>query len=183
MDKEMTVSELLVKMTEYSQGNLHDIGHFMKVYAYARTIAKCEGVSPFEQKVIEAAAVLHDIACPLCREKYGNTNGRYQELEGIALTEQFLKDSGLPGEMIRRIVWLVGHHHTLNPVDGIDHRILLEADYLVNAEESKYSAANIQNAKAKLFQTRTGTALLQSVYGCVKEDSDSSFKDYNERKN
>lgn len=161
---EMTVSELMVKMIEYSRGNLHDIRHFMKVYAFAKTIAECEGVSPDQQKTIEAAAILHDIACPLCRKKYGNTNGKYQEMEGTGLTEDFLKDSGLPKEMIRRIVWLVGRHHTIDPVEGIDHQILLEADYLVNAEESGYTEENIRKTEEKLFQTRTGIVLLRSIY-------------------
>ena len=164
MKKEMTISELVVKMIEASGGNLHDIRHFMKVYAFAKTIAECEGVSPNEQRTIEAAAVLHDIACPLCREKYGSTNGKYQELEGTGLTEAFLEGSGLPEEMISRIIWLVGHHHTIAPVEGIDHQILLEADYLVNADESGYSAENILNTEKKLLRTRTGTALLKSMY-------------------
>jgi hypothetical protein len=66
--------------------------------------------------------------------------------------------------MISRIIWLVGHHHTIAPVEGIDHQILLEADYLVNADESGYSAENILNTEKKLFRTRTGTALLKSMY-------------------
>lgn len=36
----MTVSEVIKKMVAYSEGNLHDINHFMKVYAYAKTIAE-----------------------------------------------------------------------------------------------------------------------------------------------
>ncbi len=161
--KEMTISEIMVKMIEYSRGNLHDIQHFLKVYACAKTIGECEKVSPYHQRVVEIAAIVHDIACPLCREKYGNTNGKYQELEGPALTEEFLQDTGLPKEMIRRVCFLVGHHHTVDQIDGIDYQILLEADYLVNAEESGYSAANIRNTKEKLFRTQTGTALLESI--------------------
>ena len=38
----MIVSEISTKMIEYSKGNLHDINHFMKVYAYAKTIGECE---------------------------------------------------------------------------------------------------------------------------------------------
>ena len=163
MKEEMTISEIMVKMIEYSQGNRHDIQHFLKVYAYAKTIAECEGVSPYHQKIVEIAAILHDIACPLCREKYGNTNGKYQELEGPALAEEFLQDTGLPEDIIHRISFLVGHHHTIEGIDGIDYQILLEADYLVNADESGYSAANIHNTKEKLFRTQTGTALLQSI--------------------
>lgn len=33
----MLVSEIVKKMIDYSQGNLHDINHFMKVYGYAKS--------------------------------------------------------------------------------------------------------------------------------------------------
>ena len=68
----MTVAEVVKKMVEYSKGDLHDISHFMKVYAYAKTIAEGENLSPEQQKLVEVTAVVHDIACPLCRVKYGN---------------------------------------------------------------------------------------------------------------
>ena len=50
-------------------------------------------------------------------------------------------------------------------IDGIDYQILLEADYLVNADNLKLSGQNIRNMKDKLFRTPTGLRLLQSVYG------------------
>jgi HD superfamily phosphodiesterase len=161
----MTIAEIIVKMIEYSKGNLHDINHFMKVYAYAKTIGECENLSPFEQKILEVAAIVHDIACPLCREKYGNTNGSYQEKEGVILTREFLRETNLPEEAVERIVFLVAHHHTLSNISGQDYQILIEADYLVNADESNYSESNIQNTKERIFKTATGTALLKSVYG------------------
>ena len=37
---------------------------------------------------------VHDIACLLCSEKYGNTNGKYQEQEGALLVQTFLNDMG-----------------------------------------------------------------------------------------
>ncbi len=158
----MTVSEIMVKMVKYSKGNLHDINHFMKVYAYAKTIAECE------QRIIEIAAIIHDIACPLCREKYGNTNGKLQEKEGAVLAEEFLKGTGLSNEMVNRIIFLVAHHHTFQEVDGIDYQILLEADYLVNADESGYQEANIRNVIDCVFKTSSGKMLLQSVYGIAE---------------
>ena len=160
----MLISTLSEKMIRYSGGNLHDINHFMKVYAYARSIGVLEGLSPDEQTVLEAAAVVHDIACPLCREKYGNTNGKYQEQEGMPLAEAFLQDTGLSGEMIDRVVYLVGHHHTPGGIDGPDYQILLEADYLVNADESHYSKENIRHTMDLLFRTPTGISLLKSMY-------------------
>ena len=46
---------------------------------------------------------IHDIACPLCREKYGNRNGKYQEEEGVPLTRTFLSDCGLGESQIDRV--------------------------------------------------------------------------------
>jgi len=160
----MNVSETMIKMIEYSNGNLHDINHFMKVYAYAKTIGECEQLDSKTQSVLELAAILHDIACPLCREKYGNTNGKYQETEGAILAEEFLKSADYPDEFIERIIFLVGHHHTFKDIEGKEYQILIEADYLVNAAESKYSEANICTAMEHIFKTETGISLLKSIY-------------------
>lgn len=160
----MNVSEIMVKMIAYSEGNLHDINHFLKVHAYAEMIAECEAVPREVQQTAEIAAIVHDIACPLCREKYGNTNGKYQETEGIPLTRAFLADTGLSEAVTERVVYLVGHHHTPQAVDGTDYQILLEADYLVNADEMRFSEENIRNVGEKLFRTATGKRLLREIY-------------------
>ena len=160
----MATQEIIAKMIDFSEGNLHDINHFMKVYAFAKTIGKGEKLDDETQKILEAAAVVHDIACPLCRVKYGNTNGKYQEKEGIPLTYEFFKDSGLSKNFIDRVAYLVGHHHTLSNIDGIDYQILIEADYIVNADESNYSRENIMNTIEKLFKTNTGIHLIKSIY-------------------
>lgn len=52
-----------------SGGSLHDIDHFLKVYALAKTIGEREGLGGEAQTALEVAAVLHDIACPLCQER------------------------------------------------------------------------------------------------------------------
>ena len=161
----MSIAQLLEKMIDYSAGNIHDIDHLIRVWTSAKTIGELEGLDANAQFILETAAITHDIACPLCREKYGNTNGKYQEKEGILLAEEFLKDTDLPEEIKKRVVFLVGHHHTLTGIDGIDYQILLEADYLVNADESGYSEGNISNTKRKLFKTKTGLRLLEAVYG------------------
>lgn len=161
----MKVSEIVTKMIDYSDGNLHDINHFMKVYGYAKIIGECENLDDNTQEVLEVAAVLHDIACPLCREKYGNTNGAYQEKEGAILAAEFLKDTGYSEKFISRVVYLVGHHHTIKDIEGADYQILIEADYLVNADESSYSKENIQNMMDKVFRTKTGIKLLKFMYG------------------
>ena len=86
----MTVAEAMKKMILLSNGNRHDINHFLKVHAYVAAIGACEGLPEDTLQTLELAAIVHDIACPLCREKYGNTNGNYQQLEGAPLSSSAL---------------------------------------------------------------------------------------------
>ena len=143
-EKHMIVSEAIEKMIAFYKGSIHDIDHFIKVWSYAKTIGELEGLDAHTQEVLELAAVIHDIACPLCREKYGNTNGKYQEQEGIS--------------------WLAAHHHTYTDVDGLDHRILLEADYIVNAAENAFPRSSTESAKKTVFRTASGIRLLDSIF-------------------
>ena len=160
----MLISRIAQKIIRASDGNLHDINHLLKVYGYARTIGVGEGLDSEAETILEAAALLHDIACPLCRIKYGCTDGSYQEQEGGPLARAFLADSGLSPAQIDRVVWLVSHHHSPSAGEEMDFRILLEADYLVNADESRYPRAAIESARDHLFRTATGKALLSAIY-------------------
>ena len=152
------------KMIEFYRGNLHDIDHFLKVWAMAKTIGELEGLDSHTQKVLELTAVVHDIACPLCREKYGNTNGSNQELESPPLVETFFEGLPVDPADLSRISFLVAHHHTDTGVDGLDYQILLEADFLVNAGESGYSRAVIEKFRQRVFRTKSGIRLLDSMY-------------------
>ena len=160
----MTEAQIAEKMVVRSRGNAHDTAHFMRVWAWARTVGMLEGLDEKTQFILEAASIVHDIACPLCREKYGSTNGKYQELEGGPLARAFLEGCGLPAADVERIVYLVAHHHTYANVDGPDYQILLEADYLANAAESDYTPGNLNNALERIFRTEAGKALLRSVF-------------------
>ena len=160
----MVVSSAIEKMIAFYQGNLHDINHFLKVWAFARTIGTREGLDEQTQRTLELAAVVHDIACPLCREKYGDANGKYQELESPPLVEQFFEGMDVERRTAERISWLAAHHHTYTNVDGPDYQILLEADFLVNAGEGRLSRAAIETMRQNVFRTETGIRLLDSVY-------------------
>lgn len=160
----MLVTIAIEKMIDFSEGNIHDIDHFLKVWALAKTIGEAEGLEPETQEILELAAVVHDIACPLCRVKYGNTNGKHQEEESAPLVEEFFSKLSVGTLNVERIKWLVEHHHTYTNVDGMDYQILLEADFLVNAGESGYSKEAIANACVNIFRTATGIRLLKSMY-------------------
>ena len=159
----MSVSEIMEKMIAFSDGNTHDIDHLIRVWTYAKTIGELEGLDTETQSVLEIAAITHDIACPLCREKYGNTNGKHQETEGAAMVRDFLADTGITEEQTERVAFLVGHHHTFTGIDGSDYQILIEADYIANATEKNYSGTNVENFLGKIAKTSAGKRLIEEI--------------------
>lgn len=155
---------MIQKMIDFYAGNKKDIAHFLKVYSYAEMIGKLENLDETTQTTLEYASIVHDIACPLCRKKYGNTDGKHQEEESEPLLREFLDEFDLKTEMLERIIYIVCHHHTYTNVKGLDYQILLEADFLVNADESNYSIEQIQAFKKNVFRTDGGKRILDSIY-------------------
>ena len=69
-------------------------------------MGELEGLDKHAQEILELAAVVHDIACPLCRDKYGDTNGKHQELESPPLVEAFFEGLPVGRGGVERISWL-----------------------------------------------------------------------------
>lgn len=160
----MTIAQLTEKMIAFSNGDIHDIEHLMKVWGYAKTIGEMEGLDEETQFTLELAALTHDIACPLCREKYGSSIRAKQEEEGAPMVRDFLTDTALSPAVIERVAYLVGHHHTLTDIEGGDYQILIEADYMVNASEKGLEKAEIAAFVEKYFRTKSGIALIKSAF-------------------
>lgn len=59
---------------------------------YTKIIGELEGLDASGQLVLEVAAVTHDIACSLLRQKYGSAAGHLQEKEGPAPAGEFLRN-------------------------------------------------------------------------------------------
>ncbi len=160
----MKAAQILQKMIAFSNGNIHDIDHFIRVWTYARMIGKLEQLDGETQYILEAAAITHDIACPLCREKYGNTDGRHQEEEGEHMAREFLADTGMTSAQIERVAFLVGHHHTLAGITGADWQILTEADYISNAMENRFREEQVKTYLRQYVRTVSGRHLLEDIF-------------------
>ena len=163
MDYAIT-SKITEKMIDFYKGSTHDIEHFLKVTEYAKLISALENLDDKTFMTLEISAIVHDISCPLCREKYGSAYGNKQEEESEALLRPFFEEFNLDTDMLERVIYLVCHHHTTTGVDGIDYQILLEADFLVNASESKMDKTTIQNFYDRVVKTDSGKRLFESIY-------------------
>ncbi len=158
------VAETISKMIEFLSGDTKRISHFLKVYSFAKTIGELERLPERTQNILEMAAVLHDIGIKPALEKYGSSAGNYQQIEGPAPAEKMLRGLGQDEEMIQRVCWLIAHHHTYKNVSEIDHRILIEADFLVNIDEGGLGKKQIESIRSKCFETQTGLRFLGQLF-------------------
>lgn len=156
---------LYFEMINYYKGQPNRIQHFIKVHSFARLIGTGENIDEKTLYTLEAAAYVHDIGIKPAEEKYGSCAGPLQEKEGVGPAEKLLTELGFEKSIIDRVCWLVAHHHTYDNVEGMDYRILLEADFLVNLFEDDESISAVDAAYNKIFRTETGRRLCRLMFG------------------
>lgn len=159
------ISTLIDEMIAYDKGDPRRIQHFMKVHDFARTIGQLEGLNDDTLYILESAAVVHDIGIHVCEEKYGSCEGKLQEKEGPALAKELLERLGYEQEVIDRVCYLVGHHHTYSNIDGVDYQILVEADFLVNMYGDGVSPDAVRKAYQNIFKTESGKKICRNMFG------------------
>ena len=152
------------EMIRYFAGDVPRINHLIKVYGFAKTIGELEGIDPSTQEILEIAALTHDIGIKKSEEKYNSSAGHYQQIEGPGEARKLLGQAGMGEEMIDRVCWLIAHHHTYTGIESIDYQILIEADFLVNGWEDNMEKEVILKTREKLFKTKSGRAMLDSIY-------------------
>lgn len=161
------MEQLFLEMIKFFTGDPKRIQHFTKVHSFARLIGLGEKIDDDTQRILEIAAIVHDVGIKPAEEKHGTASGKYQEQEGPPVAEAILKKLGYPQSIIERVCYLVGHHHTYKDIDGIDYQILIEADFLVNMFESEMSANAIKSTLDKIFRTKTGKEYCQLMFDAV----------------
>lgn len=153
-------------MIHYDGGDVPRIQHFVKVHDFAATIGVSENLDDEAQFILEAAAILHDIGIHPAEAKYGNCNGKAQEELGPDEARKLLEEvGGFTDAQTERICWLIGHHHTYSNVTAADHRILLEADFLVNSFEDNMTLNGIVNFREKVFRSSLAIDMLNKMWG------------------
>ena len=138
------INRIHLEMIKLYRGDPKRIQHFCKVHSYA--------------------ALTHDIGIRVCEEKYGDCNGKLQEQEGPALAEELLTKIEITKGVIRRVKYLIAHHHTYDNIDGIDYQILVEADFLVNFLEDNVPKENIRKVYETIFKTETGKQMCEEMF-------------------
>ncbi|MDD5955393.1 MAG: HD domain-containing protein [Lachnospiraceae bacterium] len=151
-------------MADYDEGDPKRIQHFTKVYYYAHLIAVGEHLPLKVRQITEIAAMVHDIGIHKAEKSFHTTAGKIQEKLGAPESVKLLRDMGFSDEIVNRVSYLVGHHHTYTGIDGIDYQILVEADFLVNIYEDNMDLQARENAFGNIFKTSTGKRLFRQMY-------------------
>ena len=157
------IEAVISAMISYNKGDPARIGHALKVYGFAKAIAAEEGLSEETRRLVETAAVLHDIGIRESERKYGDASGAHQQVEGPPVAREILSSLGFDAGAIDRVCWLIAHHHTYTGVTEQDHRVLIEADFLVNLEEKKAPQEQILRVLEDHFKTATGKQFLHQM--------------------
>lgn len=159
------LDRLVRAMVDYYRGDAKQIQHFTKVHTYARWIARWENLDPTLREILDAVTLTHDIGIKAARDKHGKSTWKLQEELGPPAARKMLTELGCSPELIDRVCWLIGHHHTYTDIEGLDYRILVEADFLVNFQEGNQPLSAIPRVYREIFRTESGRELLRSLYG------------------
>jgi len=160
----MNMNEILRLMIDYNGKDVRRINHALKVYSFAQYIADREGCDADIAGIIGCAAILHDIGIHNAEKKFNSTAGNYQEAEGMIVASALLETVSIDADAKNRVLYLIGHHHSYHKIDGIDFRILVEADFLVNIFEDGMDGNAIPDVRERIFRTSAGKELLDSLY-------------------
>jgi HD superfamily phosphodiesterase len=161
----MRINDVCHAMIEYYHGDARRIQHFIKVHAFAKLIAEQENLTEDEKYTLEIASYVHDIGIKKSEELYGDCSGKHQEELGPELAKNLLINLGCEGVIIKRVCYLVGHHHTYTNMDSKDYQILVESDFLVNLQEDGATIETIGTAYKNIFRTESGRRLCRGMFG------------------
>ena len=161
----MNPNQLILACMDFFQTDAKRIQHFIKVYEFARLIGEEEHLSEEELTILQSAAIVHDVGIRPAEEQYQRCDGKLQEQLGPKEAEKLLQGLFYSQDIIDRVCYLVGHHHTYQNIDGIDYQILVEADFLVNSFEAHLAPEGIITFRDHVFRSESAIRMLNDMWG------------------
>lgn len=168
------LEKLFLEMISYYSGDPKRIQHFTKVHSYAKLIGEREQLSPGGNSIFWKQLHTRTISASSRRRRSMEAvRESCQEKEGPAVARGMLMRLGFAENVIERVCYLIGHHHTYTGIDGRDYQILVEADFLVNLYEDGRTdgdgrfmpdKAAVEAAYQRIFATETGKWICRSMF-------------------
>lgn len=155
--------ELLYRTMDYFEGMPNRIQHLLKVRDFALLIGQDEKLDEDSLEILEAVGIVHDVGIKPAIALYGHSTARLQEELGPAEARKLLVS--WPDDMVKRILFLIAHHHSYEDISGIDYQILVEADFLVNFYEHDNNEQTIRHTMDTIFKTQKGKQICRLMFG------------------
>jgi HD superfamily phosphodiesterase len=126
------VARLLI---EYFENDNRRIEHAFAVLKESE-ILQAKSNTVYDDEIVIAAALLHDIGIKISEEKLGYNNGKTQEEYGPPIAEELLKRINFPPTKIAIVKDIISNHHSPSKFDYPELELLKQADRIVNKNES-----------------------------------------------
>lgn len=154
---------LIEAMKNVFEGDQRRIAHALSVLGVAEEILRRETAN---RRVVQAAAILHDIGIHEAHRKHGSTGGRYQELEGPPIARPILDACHFEAAERDHVLQIIANHHSVGNMDTVEFRILWDADWLVNIPEEfpGLEAPQLRQKIDTIFKTPCGKSIALETY-------------------
>ena len=98
-------TQLLYSVLCYEEGHCRRTQHILKVYALAKLFGEQEKISVEDQQILQAAAILHDVAIKYCKEHYnGDASQNNQKQVVSILVTRFLESANYLPSYVPKII-------------------------------------------------------------------------------
>jgi hypothetical protein len=142
------------------------IDHTLKVLSTAEKIGLGEGLrDDFLWNVVTLGCVFHDIGIPEALKRHDSMEAPFQEKEGPPVARRLMEKIGVRPDILERVCYIVGNHHTRERVDGGDFQIIWEADFIVNIDEENIilEPDGVEQSVSENISSGTGLKLVREV--------------------
>lgn len=148
------------EMRRYFGADQKRIRHAERVADVAARILEQE---PADFAVVMAAAYLHDIGIKEAEKRYQNAEAKYQEELGPQVARTLLESLKADAKLIDEVCDIIGHHHHPRKHETDNFKVLYDADYIVNLEETctekPHDRGKLAQVAGKRLLTETGKTL------------------------
>jgi HD superfamily phosphohydrolase YqeK len=162
--EDLLKDRVAIEMKKYFGKDFRRIGHATKVARYAEQIGKA---MKGNLAVILPAAYLHDIGIQEAERKYQSTAARYQEELGPSIARDILIKLGAREDLIEEVCDIVGHHHHPRAEETLNFKVLYDADFIVNLEETRkeknQGSKRLEEIIEKSFLTEEGRKIARGI--------------------
>lgn len=142
------VNLVALRMKQYHRGDPNKVQHFVRVYTLAKSIGELEKLSDEEQRVVELAAVVHNV----------------EGDDRIPVVRDMLRSCGIDDAAAMRVCHMVENSENYEHISSLDHQILVESKLIVDFKEQNTSEKEIIRKGEDLFITNTGKLFLKRAF-------------------